>query len=72
MVEVSSPPAQSAGMQHLIEWFDRLQQPYDAGEILRFNLVFKLIYPDLDHAEKTQAERLLGELLAERQAELLS
>jgi len=56
-------PVYSAGIQELNELFNNLRKPYGKGEIVRFNLAYQRIYPQLSRTEKRRAEVLVDALI---------
>jgi hypothetical protein len=59
----SITPIHSSGMQDLNELFNNLQKPYGQGEIVRFNLAYQRLYPQLSRSEQVRAEKLVDALL---------
>lgn len=62
----------SNGMQELNEMFMNLKKPYGKGEIVRFNLAYQHIYPQLTRAEKLRAEKFVDALLDDLEDERLA
>ncbi len=58
-------PRYSSGIQELKDLFNSLQRPYGQGEIVRFNLLYQRLYPQLSRSEKRCAEELVDALLAD-------
>ncbi len=63
MNAVSITPVHSHAIQELNELFNNLQKPYGKGEIVRFNLAYQRIYPQLSRSEKRRAEVLVDALI---------
>jgi len=53
----------TAAMQDLNRLYNDLQRPYGQGEIVRFNLAYQRLYPQLNPSEKQRAEKLVDSLL---------
>jgi hypothetical protein len=65
-------PIHSASIQELNELFNNLQKPYGRGEIVRFNLAYQKLYPNLSRHEKRRAEALVDALLVNLEDERLA
>ena len=62
----------STGIQELNELFNNLRKPYGQGEIVRFNLAYQKVYPQLSRLEKRRAEVLVDALLVNLEDERLA
>jgi len=65
-------PIQSSGIQELNELFNNLQRPFGQGEIVRFNLAYKRLYPNLSRSEKRHAEKLVDAMIVDLEHEDLA
>ncbi len=59
----SVTPIHSPGILELNALFNNLQKPYGKAEIVRFNLAFQRIYPQLSRTERRRAEILADALI---------
>jgi hypothetical protein len=62
-MKTPTAPRRSDGIQALDALFDGLKKPYGQGEVVRFNLAYQRLYPQLSRAEKLDAEKLVDALL---------
>jgi hypothetical protein len=54
---------QVSSFEQLVALFNSLQKPYGKGEIVRFNLAYQRLYPNLCRLDRMSAERLVDALL---------
>ncbi len=59
----SASPLCPTCIQELNDLFNSLQKPYALGEIVRFNLAYQRLYPQMSRSEKRCAEKLVDALL---------
>jgi hypothetical protein len=65
MKATSVSPLCSPGIQELNDLFNSLKRPYGQDEIVRFNLAYQRLYPQLSRSEKLCAEKLVDDLLVD-------
>lgn len=53
----------SPAIYEINELFNSLAKPYGESEIVRFNLAYRRIYPQLSRTEKRRAESLVDALI---------
>ncbi len=61
-----------SGIHELNELFNNQRKPCGKGEIVRFNLAYQRIYPQLSRAEKRHAEILVDTLIDNLEDEKLA
>lgn len=72
MNSASVTPIYSPGIKELNELFNNLQKPYGKGEIVRFNLAYQRLYPQLSRTEKRRAKILVDALITNLENEKLA
>lgn len=72
MQTAADTPIHSADFKKLQGLFDSLQKPYGHGDIVRFNLAYQRLYPQLSRDEKCRAEELVDALMADPQQQDLA
>ena len=72
MHTASVTPIHSCGIQELNALFNHLQKPYGKAEILRFNLEYQRIYPQLSRIEKRRAEKMVDAMIDNLEHERLA
>ena len=65
-------PIHTSGISELNELFNILRKPYGDGEIVRFNLAYQRVYPQLSRTEKRHAETLVDTLIENLEREGLA
>ena len=65
-------PIHSSSIQELNDLFNSLQKPYGQSEIVRFNLAYQRLYPNLSRSERLRAEKLVDALLVNLEDENLA
>ena len=65
MHQTNVTPIHSADLQQLQSLFLTLDKPCGISEIIRFNQLYRRVYPDLSRLEKRRAEDLVDALIAD-------
>ena len=64
MNTAKSIPTDSSAFQELNTLINAMASPYGQGDIVRFNLLYQRIYPQLSRDEKRRAEEFVDALIA--------
>jgi hypothetical protein len=59
----TASPTQSPALYEIDALFNSLRKPCGPGEIVRFNLAYQRVYPQLSQTEKRRAEDLVDALI---------